>query len=416
MNLDKQRWVIVLCSLIIQINLGTLYTWSIFKNPLIKQFGWDPVSTSFVFSIIIVVFYGSTIPWGRIQDRFGPRWVATCGGVLYGLSILLASQTTSLIYFYLTYGVIGAIGIGAGYVCPLATCMKWFPDKRGFITGIIVAGFGLGAMIFTGFVNNLIDSRGVLGSFEILGWVYGTLIVVASQFLRNPPKGYTPAGWTLPADQEMSSTRDFEWTGMMRTRQFWIIALSYIFGANTGLMIVSNIISIATTEGVTGATALFAVTVLSLCNSAGRIGGGLTSDKFGRLNVLKVLFLFQAIACFAFNYISGIPVLVMIGIIGICWGGFLAIFPSLTADYFGIRNLGMNYGCVFFVLGLGTMNSSVLYDLLRTSRWVDPIIFCGILSVFGFAMMFVMSPPRMSIKYIKKNAKANCPLKQCIRP
>ncbi len=268
------RWFVVIGALLIQVALGAVYIWSVFKAPLIEKFGWEPAATSLTYSITILMFAIGTIIFGKIQDKIGPKKVASIGGILLAIGLILSSFTTSVTWLYISFGVIGGLGIGAGYVCPLATCVKWFPDKKGLITGLAVAGFGAGALVFTPIAKSFITSVGILTTFTYLGIIFGICVIVGAQFLKNPPPGYKPAGWN-PPEPVSGGTKavgaDYSTSQMMKTPQFYLIWVSYLFGAAAGLMIIGQALPIATAQGLNAALAVSAVMIVSVFNSLGRI-------------------------------------------------------------------------------------------------------------------------------------------------
>lgn len=395
---ETNRWIIVLGALFIQLCLGAVYIWSVFKNPLMQQFGWPATTVSFTFSVTILVFAITTVFAGKLQDAIGPRWVATAGGLLYGLGLILASKTTSITYLYLTFGVIGGIGIGAGYVCPLACCVKWFPDKKGLITGLAVAGFGLGGMIFTPVANSLKAAFGLLPAFAYLGIIYGVVVVLGAQLLKNPPPGYKPAGWNPPAPAAgKAGGADFSTGEMVKTSQFYIMWLTYLFGAAAGLMIIANALPIAKAQGLSEGLAASAVMIVSLFNAAGRIVWGVGSDKLGRTRTLMAIFLICGVTMLSLKILTGTMILVGVALVGFCFGGFLAVYPSLTADYFGTKYYGMNYGTVFMAYGIGAVVGPILYDLMKSpvagQLSATPLMVSGVACLIGLAMAFTLKAP-----------------------
>ncbi|NPV90281.1 MAG: OFA family MFS transporter [Firmicutes bacterium] len=395
---ETNRWIIVLGALLIQVCLGAVYIWSVFKAPLIAQFQWDAASVSFTFSLTILVFSITTILAGKLQDAIGPRWVATGGGILYALGLILASKTTSLGYLYATFAVVGGIGIGAGYVCPLACCVKWFPDKKGLITGLAVAGFGLGGMIFTPVANALRESFGLLPAFAYLGIIYGVVVVLGAQLLKNPPAGYKPAGWNPPAPVAgKAGGADFSTGEMVKTPQFLIMWVTYLAGAAAGLMIIANALPIATAQGLSAGLAASAVMIVSLFNAAGRIAWGVVSDKLGRTKTLMAIFLICGLTMLALKMLTGTMILIGVALVGFCFGGFLALYPSLTADYFGTKSYGMNYGTVFMAYGIGAVVGPMLYDLMKSpvpgQLSAVPLMVSGVACLVGLGLIFILKPP-----------------------
>ncbi|HWQ71827.1 MAG TPA: OFA family MFS transporter [Desulfitobacteriaceae bacterium] len=394
------RWFVVIGALLIQVALGAVYIWSVFKAPLIEKFGWEPAATSLTYSITILMFAIGTIIFGKIQDKIGPKKVASIGGILLAIGLILSSFTTSVTWLYISFGVIGGLGIGAGYVCPLATCVKWFPDKKGLITGLAVAGFGAGALVFTPIAKSFITSVGILTTFTYLGIIFGICVIVGAQFLKNPPPGYKPAGWN-PPEPVSGGTKavgaDYSTSQMMKTPQFYLIWVSYLFGAAAGLMIIGQALPIATAQGLNAALAVSAVMIVSVFNSLGRILWGTISDKFGRIRTLMLIFVICGITMICLKLFVGTMILVGVSLVGFCFGGFLALYPSLTADFFGTKFLGMNYGTVFLSYGIAGVAGPMLYDLMKSpvagQLSSTPFVISGILCFISLILIVMAKPP-----------------------
>lgn len=347
------RWFVVLGAVLIQLNLGAVYAWSLFNQPLIDKFGWAREDVVVTFSITIAVMAFSTIFAGRLQDQIGPRWVATIGGLLLGIGLILASQATTLLQLYFFYGVIGGMGIGMTYVSPLSACVKWFPDKRGFISGVAVAGFGLGGLIYKPVIGYLIELAGVSSAFLYLGFIYAVLVVTGAQLLKNPPTEERLSNKRASKSRESDS--DFTPKQMLRTHQFYLLWFMFLFGSMSGLLVISFAVDIGVDMvNLSLEQAGNAVMVIALFNAGGRIVLGNISDIFGRKNTLMVIYGLTALIMFYMSMGSmNYPLfLIAVSFIGFCFGGFLAIFPSITADYYGIKNMGSNYGFMYQAYGL----------------------------------------------------------------
>lgn len=418
---EQNRWLIVIGALIVQVILGTVYAFSVFIKPLEMEFGWDRATTQWAFSFALVTFAISMIPAGKLQDKIGPRKVAMIGGALLGLSFLLGalfvapSRPWTL---YLTYGVIGGAGIGFAYVCPIAAAVKWFPDKKGFITGLAVAGFGAGALFFAGPASILLlppsAGEGALGLSQILlvglgltqgsgfgiGWqsffvLHGIVcaagVIGGAMLLKNPPEGYKPAGWTPPA-QTTGAKKDYNWQEMMARPLACMLWLTFIFGATSGLMAIGQWKPMMGTilAGKTfapewmGGFGRFVepVGILAIFNALGRVFWGKISDIIDRPRAMMMMFLLQGITFMLLVSVESIlAIFVASALVGLNFGGNFALFPSSTADYFGTRNLGMNYGWIFTAYGvagiIGPIVGGVLYD--ATGQYLLPFVFAGIL-------------------------------------
>lgn len=420
-NHKSSRWTVLAGAMIVQIILGTVYAFSVFVKPLETEFGWDRTTTQWAFSIALLTFAAVMIPAGRLQDKIGPRKVASIGGVLLGLSFLLGSVLVSESRpwsLYLTYGVIGGAGIGFAYVCPIAAAMKWFPDKKGLVTGLAVAGFGAGALFFAGPASTLLlpqepggEAMGISqillvalgitqGSGFGIGWqmffiLHGITSAVAvllgATLLRNPEPGWQPPGWETKRIQNKTHG-DTEWNEMLNTPLACMLWITFIFGATSGLMAIGQWKPLmgAIMNGKTFAPAwmggfgrfLEPVGILAIFNAIGRIFWGKVSDLIDRPRAMMIMFLFQGMAFMLLvNISSPVAVFIASAWVGLNFGGIFALFPSATADYFGTKNLGMNYGWIFTAYGvagiLGPVVGGVLYD--ATHAYVIAFVFAGIL-------------------------------------
>lgn len=338
------RWLVVFGAILVQVNLGAVYAWSLFNQPLADTFGWAREDVVITFSITIAVSAFMTIFAGKLQDKIGPRWVATSGGVLLGIGLLLSSQATSLLEIYIYYGVIAGSGIGMTYVCPLSACVKWFPDKRGLISGIAVGGFGLGGLIFQPIIRFFIGNYGVSDAFFYLGIIYFTLVIIGAQLLRNPKEDqhHTSVGQSTA-----NTTKQFSPKEMLRSYPFYLFWFMFLFGSMSGLMVISFAVDIGVDVfKLDPAKAANAVMVIALFNASGRIVLGNLSDRIGRINTLKFIYLLTAVTLIYMSVgILNYPMfLVTTSSMGFCFGGYLAIYPSVTADYYGTKNMGINYG------------------------------------------------------------------------
>jgi OFA family oxalate/formate antiporter-like MFS transporter len=377
MMASGNRWLVVVGGLIIQLCLGAIYSWSVFVNPLKQGFGYTTTQTQIIFSVALATFAVVMVFAGKWQDKRGPRIVASVGGVVLGVGYLLAGLTGgSFPLIIATVGIIGGAGIGLCYVCPIAACVKWFPDKRGLVSGLAVAGFGAGAWLFAKLASSFIASAGVLGAFTYLGVIFLAAVVLGAQLLRNPPAGYRPDGWEPPVvEGSKASSADFGWREMTKTRQFWMLWLMYMFGAAAGLLVIGNLKPYGVFSGLTPEVAGTAVGVLALFNGAGRIVWGAASDRLGRKNAMTLMFLLQgAMMLYLINMgATEFKLTVAAAWVGFNFGGNFALFPSATADFFGTRNVGMNYGFVFTSYGVAGIVGPILggsvFDMTGSYLW-----------------------------------------------
>jgi OFA family oxalate/formate antiporter-like MFS transporter len=392
------RWLIVIGALLIQLCLGAIYAWSVFRIPLETALNITSTQASLPFSFVLIFFALATVVGGRLQDRFGPRIISMVGGILLALGMILASLAHNIGMLIIAYGIISGIGIGFTYVCPISAGVKWFPDKRGLITGLAVAGFGAGALIVGPLARAMIDSIGPFPTFRYLGIAYLVLILIGALILRNPPAGYKPANWNPPQATGGIQHTDFSAGQMLSTGQFWLIWLTYFAGCAAGLMIIGQTSPIAQElAGFNKQTAALGVSVLAIFNALGRIFWGRISDSLGRTRALFLMFLINAVAILGYFLIPSLPFFFWIGIalVGSSFGGYLAIYPAVTADFYGTKNSGINYGLVFTAYGVGGLLSNIFAPRIKeiTGNYNAAFMITAILCLIaGIIIITVKSP------------------------
>lgn len=397
----KNRWFIMLGAILIQLCLGAIYAWSVFRKPLQgAPLNLTPTQATLPFAFVLIFFALATIIGGRWQDKKGPRVVAITGGILLGLGLILSGLFKSFLGILLSYGILSGIGIGFAYVCPISVGVKWFPDMRGLITGISVAGFGAGALIVAPIARSLIDTINVFNTFILLGISFLILIIVGALILKNPPEGYKPEDWTPPPTSQ-ATTYNYSSSEMLRTYQFYLIWLIYFFGCATGLMIIGQTSPIGQDLAkLTKETAAFAVSLLAIFNAIGRIFWGKISDLIGRMKTLFLMFLICGIAVFLYTIIPSFSFYYWIGVslVGLCFGGYLAVFPAITADFYGTKNVGMNYGLIFTAYGVGGLLGNIFAPqvLEKTKSYNLAFVVTGILCILGAIIVFLIKQPKRS--------------------
>jgi len=338
--------------------LGMFYGMSVFMLPLEKEFGWTRAQTSWVTTIglaLIAVWY---VIAGFIQDRRGPRPVAVTGGLLFSLGFFLASYTQSLATFYLTAGVIAGTGSGFGYVVPTSVGSKWFPDKRGLVIGLMVGGYGAGSGVFGPIALSLIERGGWRSTFQILSIVFLAMTMIGAFLLRNPPSGYVPPGWDpSKARAAARGGADVHAAAMVRTQTFWALWFAYCLGTTAGTMVISQLVPFARYAGHSAAVAGFALTVGAIGSASGRVLSGWLSDYVGRLNTLRVMLLVSACAMpLLFVFRNNIVLFyALLGIVYYCYGTQLSVYASTSADFYGTKNVGFNYGLLLLAWGVAAI-------------------------------------------------------------
>jgi OFA family oxalate/formate antiporter-like MFS transporter len=408
------RSLVVVGALLIQLSLGAIYAWSVFTTPLVEA-GWTRAQTQAVFSAGLVFFAVVMVVAGRLTPRVRPRKLAISGGVVLGLGYVLAGLLgeTSFFVLFICIGVIGGSGIGLAYLVPIAVGIRWFPDKKGMITGLTVAGFGFGPMLWVklaGTWGHLIDGVGLGNTFIVFGVAFFAMIVAGGVWMKFPPGGWQPAGWKeekVSAGAAGDGVIDLTSGPMLRTPQFYMISLTFLFSASAGLMSIglmklfpgqaleSNGIDHARASAIAGtAMAVF----FSLANGAGRIGWGTISDRIGRKPSIFLMTALQGVMMMLFPFMAGTPALLYLGaaLIGFNFGGNFALFPTFTADTFGTRYIGQNYGWVFLAYGAGGIFGPILGGQLG-DMGNFPLAFTivGVLCLLAAVIIALVRRPRL---------------------
>lgn len=342
------RWGIAAAGFILQIALGAVYAWSVFRIPLSKEFGWSIPQVTLPFTISISVDSVACFLGGLLLARSSPRAVALAGGFVYGLGVFLAGSCAHRLgWLYFTYGVMGGAGVGLAFIVPVSVLVKWFPDRRGLITGIAVAGFGSGALVTAPVAARLIQAIGVLSTFRCLGIAFMVTAMAAACFMRNPPEGWQPEGWTPTAAQMRQRTgRDFTLGQALATWQWWALWVLLFLNSSAGMALISQEAPMFEKLAAVGAAVAGGmVGVVSIGNSAGRVAWAWISDGLTRRWTLAVMFLLQAGLFWLLPSLSAAAILGGVSFVILsCYGGGYGTIAAFVADYFGSRNVGAIYG------------------------------------------------------------------------
>jgi len=396
------RWGIAIAAVIMQICLGAVYAWSVFVRPLVALEHWTLTQVSLSFTINVFFIGVGTVIGGLWMTRVGPRKVATVGGIIYGLGYVLSSYAAahqSLSLLYLSYGVLAGTGGGMGYICPVATVAKWFPDMRGVMTGLAVTGYGAGALLMGPIAARQIVSVGVPTTFFIFGIAYFIGVVVTAQFYANPPEGWRPAGW-VPKTAVAKAAGTYEYTvkEAMGTWQIWALWLMLFLNVSAGIMIISQASPIAQQQAhMTAIEAGKMVGLLGIFNAAGRFLWAWISDYFGRARVYFLLYLIQAgIFSFLPRIDTQAELFVAFAAIYLCYGGGFGTMPSFTADYFGARFMGGIYGWILLAWGVGGVVSPIMIARMRqaTGTYSTAIHIIAGVMVVSLILPVIVRPPK----------------------
>lgn len=389
MNYDLKRWLFLLACMLINISAGFCYAWSVFQKPLLSLFNWTAVEVSLGFTLIMSV---SALPMalaGKAQDHIEPRQVILLGGVLLGLGVIGTGYVNSLWQLYLTYGIIGGLGVGIIYAGTVANMLRFFPDRRGLASGLLSAGFGSGAVILAPFSAFLIEKYGVMAAFKILGLLFLVMVGVLSRLVKTAPPGYKPVGWQPPAQgSQNTEVVDKDWRQMLQDPLFYLIFAIFVLGTTSGLMIMGHASSIAQEIlKISPQAAAVIVGFLALANTTGRAFWGWVSDRVGRYPIIMLLYILAGTAMLALSKVDTyyVFVLLLLGI-GLCYGGFMGMMASLTADTFGVKHLGVNFGIMFLSVSVAAYAGPRLAAVVKETNNGDyslAFVIAALLSLIG---------------------------------
>ena len=397
---ENHGWRVTFTGMGINLALGILYSWSVISKRVPEDWGWNEDDKSLPYMIACLIFSIIMVPAGRLQDKISPRLVATIGGLLVGLGFVIASMTTSPFAFTIGFGILAGAGIGFGYASATPPAIKWFPAaKTGLIAGIVVSGFGLASVYAAPLTTWLIVNLSFKTAILLLGIAFLIVVVGLAQILKPPPAGYIPPG-SITANSDAKSNNkkeDFLPKEMLTTWQFYVIWFMYVCGAGAGLMVISKLAAIADKQVGITTMGFVLVAVLAIGNGGGRITAGMLSDKIGRKATMFICFLFQAFLIFLLsrasseNALGTIPIMAIISaLIGANYGANLSLFPSITKDFYGLKNFGMNYGLVFTAWGVGGFMLAKLAGTMYVRHQTFDIAYYGASALLILAAIMTM--------------------------
>lgn len=405
MNYTKRRWLVLAASCLINLCIGALYAWSVFASPMaeyiskVQNLSGNQIITAssiaIVFSIANVVGPITMIGGGKLVSTIGPRMVILIGGIWFGIGMILCGFSSSVPMLIVGFGLCCGLAMGMTYGCTVSNCVKFFPDKRGFAGGIATASYGLSSVIIPIIANVIISKMDVTSAFKILGIAIVIIVCVASMFIVPCPEGFLPEGYTPSEGSIGSKKKDYTWKEMLQTPIFYVMIVMMCCGAFMGMMIISQASPIAQQQVMMSASsAAVVVSVLALFNTGGRIIGGVISDKIGQVNTLTILLL-CSVAGLLLLSISKERSLVTfypgICIIGVCFGGFMGIYPGFTNERFGAKHSSVNYGIMFIGFAVAGFCAPVIIGKLFTATGTYTTAYFAAmgLSVLGLFLSFV---------------------------
>ncbi|MGD6941932.1 L-lactate MFS transporter [Cytobacillus gottheilii] len=387
-NQNVNRFLIIIGTVIVQMGLGTIYTWSLFNQPLVDKFGWDLSATAITFSITSFALAFATLFSGKLQDKWGLRRLVAAAGILLGAGLILSSQVSSLWTLYIVAGVIVGFADGTAYITSLSNLIKWFPEKKGLISGISVGAFGTGSLIFKYVNASFISSFGVSTAFLLWGLIV-LVMVVGGSFLLKEAKvsGESTA-------QAASIQKDYTVKEMLKTKQAYMLFIIFFTACMSGLYLVGIVKDIGVSlAGLDVATAANAVALVAIFNTTGRIILGALSDKVGRMQVVCGTLLATAIAVAVLSFVPlNFPIFfACVAAIAFCFGGNITVFPAIVADFFGLKNQGKNYGVIYQGFGIGALAGSIVAAILGGFQATFMVI--AVLCIISLIIAMTIKPP-----------------------
>ena len=402
-NKSYNRWLIVLGAVIVQVCLGALYTWSVFQKPIQEAFNWSAPQVSLAFSINLAMIPFFMILAGRQLERFGPTKMVIAGASVLSTGLLIASQTSSLAMLYIGYGVFGGAGIGITYGIPIATCIKWFPDKRGMIGGLAVAGFGLGSVFYAPVAAILVENYGPFTTFfwQAVYTIVG--VSIGGKLMKATPDNYIPEGWKGPetgAGSLKTNKYDFTPKEMLKTPQYYFLLVMYTFANIAGLMIIAHASPIG--QQIANLSPMQAgsiVSILAIVNTIGRIFWATLSDKTGRMRALFIMYVISAVTMFGMNSLGSFWLYALgVSLIAFCFGGAMGTFPSVAADFYGPKHVSVNYGFIFLAYSGGALIGPRLAAVVVESsggNYQMAFLITGVLCSIGAIMALFAKMPKV---------------------
>jgi OFA family oxalate/formate antiporter-like MFS transporter len=411
--MNKNRWTIALAGVLLQVALGAVYAWSVFRSPLMNKCGWSISQVTLTFTISIFVLGFAAFFGGLLLNRRGPRVVALTGGFLYGIGVFLASFSDhKLWWLYLSYGVIGGAGVGLSYIVPVAVLLKWFPDRRGLITGIAVGGFGAGAFVTAPVATRLIQQVGVLETFAYLGIAFLLVTVTGGLFMRNPRVGWQPVGWSPSLTQaKQRAVADQTLAQALSSWQWWALWLLLFLNTSAGISIISQESPLfQETASVSATIAAGMVGIASAGNALGRVFWAWASDLLTRKTTFVVMFVVQAILFWSLPSIRSVTAITVIAfVILMCYGGGFGTMPAFAADYFGSKNVGPIYGLMLTAWGFASAFGPLLIAWMRQSSgaYRSGLHTIALIMAASVLVPILVSPPKSRACSIKSAELAN---------
>ncbi|MCP3027127.1 OFA family MFS transporter [Halobacillus sp. A5] len=410
MNAVKNRWLIALSAIAIHLSIGGAYAYSVYTTPVSEQMGWTPTEVTIAFTIMMALAGSSAALFGKFVEKSGPSKSAMVSAVLFGLGQAgagLAIVVDSLVLFLLTYGLASGLGLGIGYISPVSTLVKWFPDRRGLATGLAVLGFGTGSLITAPLAANLMEAVGIANTFFILGTTYFIFIMLGASYIAPPPEGWMPSGMKkdMASGKKVFKKDLQELTSKeaVKTRRFWLLWIMMLINTTAGIMMISVASPMAQeVVGLSAAAAATMVGIMGIFNGGGRIGWAAASDYIGRPNVFLIFFIIQTVAFFTLPITTNAIIFqLLILLVVSCYGGGFSNLPAFIGDLFGTKQLGSIHGYLLTTWSLGGVFGPMLVSQIRDRTDGYTAVFYVFLGLITLSLI-VSILMKLDIKRIEK--------------
>jgi MFS transporter, OFA family, oxalate/formate antiporter len=391
------RWPVLVGGGLLNVALGTYYAWSVFVPALEREFGWTRPQTSLVATIDMVMLASTFMIAGLVQDRIGPRTVATIGGLLFSLGLFLASFTHSLGWLYATWGVMVGAGLGFGYLPPITVGSKWFPDQRGLVNGLAIGIFAAGSGIFGPFAGILVERVGWRLTFQLLAGLFFVFTMTGAYLLKNPPDDFKAPPASATSSRRPRMYVDMPTSRVLQLPMFWVLWIAYALGTTAGTMVISQLVPFARSSGLGAREAGFAITIGAVGSAFGRFFSGWFSDHLGRLSTLRTIIVLSMIAT-PLLYIERNSIVlfyVLLFLVYYCYGTQLSVYTALAGDFYGPKYLATNYGMLLLAWGFAGVLGPVIGSRVYAATGAYQYAFFGsaVLALAALVNLTIVRPP-----------------------
>ncbi len=390
----KNRYGVLASGMLIQLCAGIIYMWSVFKGPVSEHLEWEPSQAALTSSIMLTVFVFGIIGGGKIQDKIGPKFVTVAGSVMISLGMILTALVTKQAPWlvYITYGLIGGLGVGTVYTATVSVIQKWFPDKRGFATGFMVAAFGFSLVIFAPITSSMLSKTSVPSTFITFGVTFLIVCVLCSLRIDNPPADYAPPGFV--AAKMHTAKKQYTTLEMLKTRQFYLIAVSMLFILPAYFILNPLFITLGAERGLSKELAVLGVMITGIASAAGRLITPWVSDLIGRKRAVYGIILITMVSILTMIIAQKVLFLVCIAAIAFSFGGAAGVYPVITAENFGTKHMGLNYGCVMVGFGISALVFPIISNMLvKSGEYTASFLVAAVSCVISFVLVLLQKSP-----------------------